>query len=48
MQPQNVGPPFERTAGEVADPLPIPEERNKDTKKVKGSGDGLQKKLSSV
>ncbi|KAJ3662081.1 hypothetical protein Zmor_006444 [Zophobas morio] len=48
MQPQNVGSPFGRTAGEVAGPLPIPEERNKDTKKVKGSGDGLQKKLSSV
>ncbi|KAJ3649655.1 hypothetical protein Zmor_021383 [Zophobas morio] len=41
MQPQNVGSPFGRTAGEVAGPLPVPEERNKDTNKVKGYDDGL-------
>ena len=48
MQPQNVGSPFGRTAGEVAGPLPVTEERNKDTKKVNGYDDGLQEKLPSV
>ena len=45
MQPQNIGSPFGRTAREVAGPLPVPEERNKDMKKVKGYDDGLQEKL---
>ena len=48
MQSHNVGPPFGRTAGEVAGALPVTEERNKDTKKVKGYHDGLQEKLPTV
>ena len=48
MQPQNVGLPFGRTVGEVAGPLSVPKERNKDTKKVESHDDGLQEKLPSV
>ena len=46
MQPHNVGSLFGRTAGEIASPLPVTEERNKGMKKVKD--DGLQEKLPNV
>ena len=48
MQPQNVGSPFERTAGETAGPFSVTKEGNKYRKNVKGYHDGLQDKLPSV
>ena len=48
MQKHNIGLPFERTAVDKPGLLPVIEEGNKYTKKVKGCGDGLREMLSCV
>ena len=48
MLSYNVGSAFGTTVGDIAGPLPVTEEENKYTKKVKGYGDPLQEKLPSV
>ena len=48
MQPRNVGSPFGRNAGDKAGPLPVTNEGNTYTKKIKGYDDGLHDKLLSV
>ena len=48
MQPHNAGSPFGRTAVDIAGPLRLIEEGNKYRMKVKGYGNCLQEKLSSV
>ena len=48
MQQHNIDSPFGRTASDIAGPLPVTEERNKDRKKVKGYDDGLQEELPNI